>query len=555
MFDAEEYSAAIDRFINRMEAVKTIQSPAVPEILSEMCSLLRIGKIDAAIYDNTLFESMKKGSAVCLYDGGNSDPEGFLKFREDIGNGSIAHYGIYRIIGEDDWCDAEKDKIQTIQKLIFTFNERVNLINIAEKLTYTDSQLGIKNAAFFMRYLEQIMEGGKADNYAACYFNLKRFSIVNNQAGRDSGTAVMRAFADGLQAKLEKDDCVCRIGSDNFVTLFQKEKFDIVVSYLNGTRITDPLKGGSFMISAYQGYVFLSSDSDFAPTDIMDRVSAAFNMARRSQNVPYVIYNEDIRLSMNRLKIIEDIFPEALLNEEFLVYYQPKVTLRDYTLMGAEALSRWNRGGKTIQPGSFIPVLERSKLICKLDFYVLEHVCRDIRRWLDEGKKAVRVSVNFSRVHLGDDNLLEEIMSIIDRCNVPHEYIEIELTETTTDVDYNELKKIVNGLMREGVNTSVDDFGMGYSSLNLIRELPWNVLKIDKSFLPDGTGNTKQKNTMLKYVIAMAHDLGLECIVEGVETVEQIMLLKEDNCFFVQGFYFDKPLPKEIFEKRLMGTE
>lgn len=555
MFDAEEYSAAIDRFINRMEAVTEFPSPEYPEILSEMCRLLRIGKIDAALYDSPLFESMKKGNAVCLYDGGNCDPENFLNFRETNGNGSVAHYNIYRILGEDDWCDAEKNKIQTLQKLIFTFNGRVNLINIAEKLTYTDSQLGIKNTAFFMRNLEQVMEKGKTDNYAACYFNLRRFSIVNNQAGRDSGTAVMKAFVDGLQANLENDEYVCRIGGDNFVTLFEKEKFDSVVSYLNGTRITDPLKGGSFMISAYQGYAFLSSDSIFAPTDVMDRVNAAINIAKRSPNVPYVIYNDDIRLSLNRSKTIEDIFPEALCNEEFLVYYQPKVTLRDYTLMGAEALSRWNHNGKMIQPGSFIPVLERSKLICKLDFYVLEHVCRDIRRWLDEGKDAVRVSVNFSRVHLGDDDLLEEIMNIIDRYNVPHEYIEIELTETTTDVDYKELKKIVNGLMEEGVNTSVDDFGMGYSSLNLIRELPWNVLKIDKSFLPDGTENTKQKNTMLKYVIAMAHDLGLECIVEGVETVEQVMLLKENNCFFVQGFYFDKPLPKEIFEKRLMGLE
>ncbi len=555
MFDAEEYSAAIDRLINRMEAVTKFQGPEVSEILSEMCRLLRIGKIDAAFYDSHLFESMKKGSTVCLYDGGNCDPESFLNFRETIGNGSVAHYNIYRILGEDDWCDAEKNKIQTLQKLIFTFDGRAALTNIAEKLTYTDPQFGMKNTAFFMRNLEQVTEKGKIDNYAACYFNLRRFSIVNNQAGRDSGTAVMKAFADGLQANLENDECVCRIGGDNFVMLFEKEKFDSVVSYLNGTRITDPLKGGSFMISAYQGYAFLSSDSIFAPTDVMDRINAAINIARRSPNVPYVIYNDDIRLSLNCSKTIEDIFPEALRSEEFLVYYQPKVTLRDYTLMGAEALSRWNHNGKMIQPGSFIPILERSKLICKLDFYVLEHVCRDIRRWLDEGKEAVRVSVNFSRVHLGDDDLLEEIMNIIDKYNVPHEYIEIELTETTTDVDYNELKKIVNGLMEEGVNTSVDDFGMGYSSLNLIRELPWNVLKIDKSFLPDGTENTKQKNTMLKYVIAMAHDLGLECIVEGVENVEQVMLLKENNCFFVQGFYFDKPLPKEIFEKRLMGIQ
>ncbi len=555
MFGAEEYSAAMDRLISRMEAARGLRNPEISEILSEMCRLLRIGKISAAMYNSLLLESMGKGKTICMYDGKNADPAHFLEFRETIGNSSIIHYFIYRCLGGDEWCDAEKNKIQILQKLIYTFDGRANLMKIAERLTYTDAQLGINNTAFYIKNLERLLEEGKADNYAACHFNLRRFSLVNNQVGRESGTAVMKAFVDGLQAEFGKDECVCRVGGDSFVALFEKDKFESVVSYLNGTRVTEPMKGNSFMVSAYQGYAFLSSESISAPTDVMDRVSAAASIAKRMPNVPYVIYNDEIRMSINRSKTIEDIFPDALRDEEFLVYYQPKVMLRNYTLIGAEALSRWNHKGKTVQPGSFIPVLEQSRLICKLDFYVLEHVCRDIRRWLDEGKTAVRVSVNFSRIHLGNENLLEEIMSVIDRYKVPHEYIEIELTETTTDVDYNELKKIVKGLAAEGVSTSVDDFGMGYSSLNLIRELPWNVLKIDKSFLPDGGENVRQKNIMLKYVIAMAHDLGLECIVEGVETVEQVMLLKENNCYFAQGFYFDKPLPKEIFEKKLVGVQ
>ena len=250
-------------------------------------------------------------------------------------------------------------------------------------------------------------------------------------------------------------------------------------------------------------------------------------------------------------KMIEATLPEAIEREEFRVYYQPKILLKDYRLIGAEALCRWFQNGKIVAPGEFVPVLEQSKLICLLDFYMLEHVCRDIRRWLDEGKKVVTVSVNLSRIHMGDMDLLENILSIIDKYQVPHEYIEIELTETGTDVDFKNLKTLVSGLRGAGISTSVDDFGTGYSSINLIRELPWSVLKIDKSFLP-GKEEDDQKLIMIKHLIALAQDMDIECIVEGVETVEQVKLLKESNCYLAQGYYFDKPLPVQEFEEKLL---
>ena len=183
---------------------------------------------------------------------------------------------------------------------------------------------------------------------------------------------------------------------------------------------------------------------------------------------------------------------------------------------------------------------------------MLDHVCRDIRRWLDEGRKVVRVSVNYSRKHMMDIDLLEHTLDIVDRNNVPHRYIEIELTETTTDVEFQYLKSVVSGLQTAGISTSVDDFGMGYSSLNLIKEVPWNVLKIDKSFLPlESDNENSTRSVMFKYVVAMAKELGLECIAEGVETEQQVNVLRQNHCDLAQGFYFDKPLPVEEFEKRL----
>ena len=183
---------------------------------------------------------------------------------------------------------------------------------------------------------------------------------------------------------------------------------------------------------------------------------------------------------------------------------------------------------------------------------MLNHVCRDIRQWLDEGRKVVRISVNLSRKHMMDIDLLERIIGIVDMNRVPHQYIEIELTETTTDVEFRDLKRVVSGLQQAGICTSVDDFGMGYSSLNLIREIPWNVLKVDKSFLPvDNDNEASTRSIMFKYVVAMAKELGLECIAEGVETRNQVQVLRDNRCLFAQGFYFDRPLPIEDFEKRL----
>ena len=183
---------------------------------------------------------------------------------------------------------------------------------------------------------------------------------------------------------------------------------------------------------------------------------------------------------------------------------------------------------------------------------MLDHVCRSIRRWLDEGRRVVRVSVNLSRKHMMDIDLLKHIIDIIDNNNVPHKYIEVELTETTTDVEFRDLKRVVSGLQRAGVSTSVDDFGMGYSSLNLIKEVPWNVLKIDRSFLPvEDDDDSSTRSVMFKYVVAMAKELGLECIAEGVETKSQVDVLKDNNCELAQGFFFDKPLPEKEFERRL----
>ena len=251
---------------------------------------------------------------------------------------------------------------------------------------------------------------------------------------------------------------------------------------------------------------------------------------------------------------VQQEFLDALNNHEFVPYYQPKVDVTNGRIVGGEALCRWFRDGKMIPPIDFIPALERTNDICKLDMYMLEYVCQNQRAWLDGGedRKLVPMSINFSRKHIMNLDFPNAVERIMDKYRIPHYAIEVELTETISDVEFSDIRRVVSSFHEKGINTSIDDFGMGYSSLNLIREIPWNVLKVDKSFVPrDGEDENTISNLMFKHVISLARDLGLECVIEGVETVNQLEVLRRNGCNIAQGYFFDRPLPKEEFEARL----
>lgn len=550
-FNAEQYSKCMDEFVLRMEPIKDFRDSTVTEAMVDLCHILRIAKVEITHYESPMEEGMQKGEKLTYYQEDTYDQNRFYTIREVTGNGNVAIYHAYQQRGAGNWSKEEEHHVFVFLKLLFSFNGRANVMRIADRLTYFDKDLKIPNLAHYHRKLSEVIAKRKIGEYGAVFYNLRRFSVVNQQIGRDRGTKVMSMFAKQLQQKLGPDEVVCRVGGDNFVALFKKDNLNIVMEYLKGaTVVYNEKTGDSVRVLAHAGYYMIPDDAASSNT-IMDCISSAANVAKSTAGVLFMFYDDELMRKRSRAKHIEDIFPMAIDDEEFHVFYQPKIELTGNTLAGAEALCRWFHNGKIIPPNDFIPVLEQTKLVCTLDFYMLEKVCRDIRRWINEGRPVVRVSVNFSRRHMGDVYLLDNIMGIIDKYRVPHEYIEIELTETTTDVDYQELKAIVNGLYEKGISTSVDDFGMGYSSLNLIREMPWNVLKIDKSFLPTPEDQTPQKYIMLKHIISLSQEMGLETIVEGVETLEHVELLRKNDCNLAQGFYFDKPLPVDEFEKRL----
>ena len=549
-----KYLSALENTIHRLHQLHDAGPEQIAEVVVELCDVLRLGKVETSIYENG--PAGQRGASVtyCFYDNGKADPSNCISQEFVAIDENIILYRIYPRQGEAEWTEQERNGISMFIAILSTFGEKSRLIKLAERMTYRDSELDMYNLKQFMKCAHRMCKTGQISEFTAVRFNLKHFSVVNQNVGRARGTLVMKRFIDQVGALLDdEDELLCRVGGDNFLTLIKNDKLDTVLRVLNGT---DVVYGQSseehvFLSATVGVYVIGTSDVVLLPTDVMDRVSLAFQAARNASQTDVVYFDDALLARSKHNNDISAIFPKALEDREFLVYYQPKVAIGSGHIAGAEALCRWKHEGHLVPPGEFIPVLEQGLDICKLDFYMLDTVCRDIRRWLDTGKKAVRVSVNLSRRHLSDMDLLRHIIEIVDRNRVPHEYIEIELTETTTDVEFKDLKRVIKGLQQSGISTSVDDFGIGYSSLNLIKEIPWNVLKLDKTLLPDkGDENLIQKGVMFKYVIAMAQEMGLECIAEGVETAEQVQLLADNNCNLAQGFYFDRPLCVEEFETR-----
>lgn len=551
IFDYKAYSRLLNEFIIEGEKIEQYRGPAFNKILEPICKFLRISRISSAVFDSTCDSAIIKSAPHIYYDDGNADSTRVLKFTENNVRACKANYSFMQSKSGQDWSEEEVQQIEAFEKLIYTFCDRSYASTIAKDLSMFDNDLMVYPLTFFLATVKNLIRQGRIGEFGGVYFNIKHFSSINDRFGRDCATNIMKQFIHGIQEKILYEECICRVGGDNFVVLFKKDNLNIIKNYLSGMPITFNDEE-AVTVTTTAGYYMIPEATESA-TDVMDRISTAYQLAKSVYKRPFLFYDDEIMQHQTHVKEIEMMFPSAIENEEFKVFYQPKTQLNNYQLADAEALCRWFRNGKVISPGEFIPVLEGSKAICTLDFYMLDHVCRDIRRWLDEGREAVKVSVNLSRLHLGDEDLLESILRIIDKYKVPHHFIEIELTETTTDVDYKELKKIVYGLREQDISTSVDDFGVGYSSLNLIREMPWNVLKIDKSFLPtqEEENNDPSKVKMLRHIITMSQDLGLECIVEGVETAEQVKLLKDCKCYLAQGFYFDRPLPVKEFEQKL----
>ena len=552
MGQSDLYYSYLERLTREMVSPEQICVEAVYEDLRELCKMLRVSKGVTTFYSSLAQERRGDGDVYVPYDNG-AETDKALTIRSDLSGVLVGQCTVYHAKGEPPWTEEELSRIDTIQRMMLNFLSRDRMKMMIQRATLYDDA-GYSNIRLFTHAVEKIGNEQGLREFCAARIDLKHFSLINQQLGREMSTQVMKDYIRQLEEAAGPEGVVSRLGGDNFVLLFRKKNLDQVVKLLEGAPVQfGETNEGRVMVAAHAGILVIPDDyyyHDFG--DLMDRIINAYNASKNGGRGDIVFSSEKMLERKEQAMKIRQMFPVALQNHEILVFYQPKISVDTKSIVGAEALSRWYHNGKLIMPADFIPILEQSMDICKLDFYVLDHVCRDIRRWLDEGKPVVRISVNLSRRHLIDLDLLDHILSIVDSHRIPHHLIEIELTETTTDVEFKDLKRIVTGLQEAGIYTSVDDFGVGYSSLNLIRDIPWNILKVDKNFLPMNEQNGQDRlNIMFRHVVNMAKELGLTCVAEGVETSEQVSILRKNGCDIAQGFYYDKPLPVREFEKRL----
>ncbi|MBE6902061.1 MAG: EAL domain-containing protein [Ruminococcaceae bacterium] len=455
-----------------------------------------------------------------------------------------------------EWNEDEKAQIGFLHRCLYVLFGRARLTEILRNSLSTDALTKLPNTMGFLAIGNELFGQNKLHEYTAMYFNLKNFRCVNSQIGSKNGDIAIKAYAAALHEKLHMGEFAARLGGDNFTLLIRKERTDEMISYLKNALIEVALESSviPFTIGAHIG-VYYIQQGDKMPF-VMNCISTAASNARRSPTADAVTFTPEIMQKLQREHTLTAAFPTALKDREFMVYYQPKVDLNTSRMCGCEALVRWKRDGAIIPPMEFIPLFERDGNVCALDFYMLENVCRDINEWIKQGLEPVTVSVNFSKTHLHNPNIAQDILSVIRKYNIDTRYIEIELTEMSDFSDYNAFKALVSEMKHNGVVTSIDDFGTGYSSLNLLTDFMFDVVKLDKSFLDNiMRSHSKTDEIVVRNIINMVNELGMKAIAEGVETVEQAKLLKDIGCTMVQGYLYDRPMCGEDFLKRLAAKD
>ena len=433
------------------------------------------------------------------------------------------------------------------------------IIELAEdrmiiQATERDGLTGLYTKDYFMEYCHELDQFYPDWEMDAVAVDIEHFHLINELYGRAYGDKVLRLLADTFREVLSTiaDGYVCRYEADMFfVYCTHLDDQQIVLD-----RIDQALAGLSEnqKIRVRLG-VYPQVERGVEMTQRFDRAKLACNRIRNNfmQNIAY--YDMEIHEnSIYEERLINDIH-DALTNRDLIVYYQPKynVTGEEPVLSSAEALIRWKHPELgMISPGAFIPLFERNGLIQLLDHYVWEEAAAQVKRWKEEFGRTVPVSVNVSRLDLYDPHLEDRLLKVLRDHDIGPEDYMLEVTESAYAEDTRQLIEVVEQLRKDGFKVEMDDFGSGYSSLNMLTTLPIDVLKMDMKFVKHVHKDQKSRR-MIELVIDIADYLSVPVVAEGVEEEEQVAILKEAGCQIIQGYYFSIPLPPADFSKLLSG--
>ena len=420
---------------------------------------------------------------------------------------------------------------------------RDNMRRMLDFAEMTDAQTGIPNMMFISKRFGEIVKRHEADNYVVIYFNLQNFKYINETAGSKCGDEAIKLYSRTIVRLVDKDECICRMGGDNYAAFIRRDHLDDIIKALHSIVLSklEAAPGRSFEVSAWIG-ISGGIPNDMRPFGArLNEASTACNIGKTRLKQNTVFFSEELKLMMNRGREIMAMFYPAVKNREFHPFFQPKVNMQTGKLVGFEALCRWIHDGRFIFPDQFIPILDKEGLIHDLDMAIFRETCLTIKKWKDMGLKPPRISSNFSRKNLFVPDIEKLIYDTIIENGIEVGDVEIEITESVQEAETNRLIEFVRNLKSYGLHISIDDFGTGYSSLMLIHNIDADVLKIDKSFV-DEIPHSKKSMVLIESIINIAQNLDMQLIAEGVETAEQGRELIKLGCANAQGYYYSKPV-------------
>ncbi|MDF2614882.1 MAG: hypothetical protein K0S71_2668 [Clostridia bacterium] len=461
----------------------------------------------------------------------------------------------------------DREGVRTILSIGFDITDRVKLskeleihskkiksnADTIQKLAFEDELTGLYNKRKFLIEGNAILEASEGNKqYALMYIDVDKFSFINSIYGEKVGNNVLKKVAAAINRLIPKDAICCRRGDDEFAVLFaiENEKdinllYEKLVRHISSIKIKDNV---DYRVEISAGAVVYPSQGDEI-NKLYQNVTFVMQDIKRKHTKTLALFDSELKERVLHQQVIAMELKEAIRNNEFILYYQPKIDVITEKLVGMEALVRWKHSKEAfMSPGQFIPIAEQTGLIIELGKWGLLEACIQNKRWQDRGAEKYIVSVNISATEFYQNNMLEIIKEALKVSGLDPCCLEIELTESMAIIDKEQTIAKMNEIRALGIKVALDDFGTGYSSLSYLKVLPIDILKLDRSFVSEIEKDNISKNITLT-MIRLAELLNIETVAEGVETKEQAELLKKMGCHTIQGYYYSRPLPADIFEE------
>ena len=413
-----------------------------------------------------------------------------------------------------------------------------------------DSLTGIYSQQKFYQLTREMLDSSSDEEFAFIHFDIDRFKMINALYGAAEGDRLICYVAYAIKMTMDEygKSTYGRINGAIFGICMAYKQIKDIYNILEQIKARVRKHVVNYYFETCAG-IYLIQDREMEVDAIFDNASIAATQCKENYMIHEALFTKEMNDKVKHEQSVIDEMSKALDEGQFIVYFQPKYDLEGYNPGGAEALVRWRKpDGTIVSPGEFIPIFEKNGFITKLDFYVWEKVCQFIRQELDEGREPAPISVNVSRVNLYNPNFLESLIDLVEKYKILPRYLHLELTESAFSDSAERIQDAVKYLHKAGFTILMDDFGSGYSSLNVLKDVDLDVLKIDMKFFSKG-GTQEKGAKIIEAVIKMAEALDMTVIAEGVEDKEQVEFLTKVGCDYIQGYYFAKPMPEEQYKK------